>query len=102
MKASDPLTICACGAIVPDPRPWSQAYSRLPCDHSPEWIARWHLLDRARRWVRYVGARAPRPTARGRVRFVRFVAPEIAKPASKAKTPQTRTGRGGDAPGGWE
>lgn len=100
MRASDPLTICACGAIVPDPRPWSATFARLQCEHTPEWIARWHLLDRARRWVRYVGARAPRPTARARVRFVRFHVAEITKTPSKAKTPQTRTGRGGGAPGG--
>jgi hypothetical protein len=97
---SPSLTICACGAIVPDPRPWSAIYERLACEHSPEWIARWRLLDRARRWVRYVGRRAPRRTVRARVRFVRFHVAEISKPAAKQKRRKPARGKGAEPPGG--
>ena len=67
----EPLTICECGELVTDRRPWAQWASRPKCEHSAEHRRRAVVLAAARLWARAAArGEVRRPGARGRVLIV--------------------------------
>lgn len=95
-------TICPCGRRVTlwrRPAEWTR-YVSIACVHTPDQIADYRRRAAARAWVRYVGRRAPKPRRFSDVRIVSFTPAEMHARNDRAKTPQTRAGRGGEAPGG--